>query len=175
MPSGECLIYEIKNSTTGLSYVGSTTQPKHRIAWHLRRLSAGTHTSPLLQRSWNKNGRAAFQFSAVLVCDEADRDFWENGLITSSGFYNSMKKTGKPSSRRCSNGSHDINVRLKISEKARARHERNRREVYDPLCEMAWGMVLRGADRVDSCKAVGVSHTTFWKWIARNGLKERQT
>jgi hypothetical protein len=174
MPDGECLIYAIRNVVVGEHYIGSTTQPRHRFYHHFRNLRMGKHTSTFLQRAWDKYGEANFIHEPILICDICDRDDWEYSFIRDMGHYNLKKTPDNYSGRVARNASARPDVRCKLSLKAISRHGKKRAEVYDPLCQEAWGLVMAGAYRKDACKAVGIGTSTFWKWIRNNGLKERQ-
>lgn len=63
-------IYQIKNSLTGQVYVGSAVNVKDRWAVHRSRLRNGDHHSIRLQRAWNRDGEASFDFS---ILEEVER------------------------------------------------------------------------------------------------------
>lgn len=63
-----CGVYQIRNSVTGKVYIGSSTNIKRRKYAHFNRLAAGKHHSRLLQRSFDKHGAGAFEFSVLSVC-----------------------------------------------------------------------------------------------------------
>ena len=58
-------IYAIKNTITGVSYIGSAVCMKERWRVHRTQLRACRHHSAKLQNSWNKHGEAAFAFIAI--------------------------------------------------------------------------------------------------------------
>jgi group I intron endonuclease len=58
-------VYEIKNTITGLVYIGSGENIRRRWALHRNLLGKGTHSNPHLQNSWNKHGADAFTFRVV--------------------------------------------------------------------------------------------------------------
>lgn len=64
-------VYVIRNKVDGKVYVGSTTRHIFK-RWqeHLRLLNAGKHISVVLQRSWLKYGRDAFEFAVLERCDK---------------------------------------------------------------------------------------------------------
>lgn len=64
-------IYEIRCAVSGKSYVGSSKRIYRRWADHRRDLRKGSHTSPRLQRAWNKHGEENFAF---LILEECGRD-----------------------------------------------------------------------------------------------------
>jgi group I intron endonuclease len=66
-------IYQIKNVITGKVYVGSSSGIKGRWSNHKSDLSRGVHDNSMLQRSYNKHGFEAFEFSILeTVSNEAD-------------------------------------------------------------------------------------------------------
>lgn len=60
-----CGIYQIKQKSTGLFYIGSSVNIARRWRQHVRDLNAGRHHSPRLQRAWSKHGQADFEFLIV--------------------------------------------------------------------------------------------------------------
>lgn len=174
MPESECLVYAIRHVASGDCYIGSTTRPRHRLGYHLRHLSRGTHPSTALQKAWNTYGANAFVCEPMLVCDTPDRDCWEHALTVRMGGYNLRKKPGMYSNRTFKSGSSQAGARRKISKKTTERHAENRAKIYEPLCQKAWVLVLGGMYRKDACKVVGISNSTFANWIRDNGLKVRQ-
>lgn len=58
-------IYCIQNQVDGKRYVGQSVNIKSRFADHRCDLRHGRHPNSHLQRSWDKHGEAAFQFSVV--------------------------------------------------------------------------------------------------------------
>lgn len=59
------VIYRILNTISGKSYVGLTHNPRRRRKDHFRRLRVGIHHSLKLQNSFNKHGKAAFQWEIL--------------------------------------------------------------------------------------------------------------
>lgn len=62
------VIYQIKNTTTQKTYIGSTKEFASRKARHLRDLRANKHHNIHLQRSFNKYGENVFEFSVLEEC-----------------------------------------------------------------------------------------------------------
>lgn len=58
-------IYQISNKKTGWRYIGSATNVANRWATHRNELNAGKHSNSILQRSWDKHGEEAFEFSII--------------------------------------------------------------------------------------------------------------
>lgn len=65
-------IYEIKNTISGVLYIGSSVNMHKRIATHKRELSEGKHKNQKLMRSWIKYGEKAFSFSLVELVSELE-------------------------------------------------------------------------------------------------------
>ena len=65
---GTCGIYEIRNTRTGMSYLGSSQNITKRWWMHRRDLRLGVHHNHHLQRSWEKHGAQCFTFSVLLPC-----------------------------------------------------------------------------------------------------------
>ena len=58
-------VYEIVNTITGKSYVGSTTALNRRWNEHKNLLRKGVHESPALQADYDKYGKDAFEFLTI--------------------------------------------------------------------------------------------------------------
>ena len=75
-------IYKIRNKVTGQSYVGQSQHVKKRIHEHFRLLNKGCHINPILQNSYNKYGKNAFDWSLEIECALADDlDDFENEFL----------------------------------------------------------------------------------------------
>ncbi len=61
-------IYLIKNTTSGLSYVGSAVNIHGRWRVHLSDLKNGKHHNKHLQNSFDKHGKDSFSFSIIELC-----------------------------------------------------------------------------------------------------------
>lgn len=62
-------IYKILNITTGLFYLGSTTNFKTRWYNHRLELIGNRHKNSYLQNAWNKYGEIAFEFIILEYCE----------------------------------------------------------------------------------------------------------
>lgn len=89
-------VYCIKNIVTGKVYVGSASQ-SFRRRWnrHLGELCKGIHHCLHLQRSYDKHGDAAFEFSILEMCEPAmcikcEREWIEKCDATGPLGYNLM-------------------------------------------------------------------------------------
>lgn len=58
-------IYQIKNLSTGMSYIGRTVDWSARKRRHLSDLRAGRHKNPRLQHSWSARSEQEFEFKLV--------------------------------------------------------------------------------------------------------------
>jgi group I intron endonuclease len=168
MPDNQALIYCIKNTVSGHSYVGSTVAPLNRINAHKLLLKKGTHTSFVLQRAWDKHGEDKFVFEPLLVCNVKDRFFYESTAIKFAQ-YNVFKGAGHPPAGSFLGLKHSETGRKNLSVGAAKRWERDK-QLYAQLCGKAWALVQNGMNRTFAAKTVGVSHSTFWRWIKQNGL-----
>lgn len=59
------VIYEIRQTTTGKVYVGSTNNWKRRLGEHRSTLRSGRHCNKHLQSAWMKHGEQEFVFSVL--------------------------------------------------------------------------------------------------------------
>ena len=64
-------IYFILNIKNGKKYIGSTTCFSNRFSKHRSDLLKNKHHSFLLQRSWNKYGKEAFEFKIIEEISDA--------------------------------------------------------------------------------------------------------
>lgn len=58
-------IYQIRNTVTGVSYFGRTSDWPARKRRHIRDLRTNTHKNPRLQHSWNARADSDFEFKLV--------------------------------------------------------------------------------------------------------------
>ena len=84
-----CGIYGIKNTSTGRTYVGKSTDVKNRIYQHRSALKHGKHFNPYLQNSYNKHGADNFEYIILEQCNEKElpvkEQFWIDNM---SNIYN---------------------------------------------------------------------------------------
>lgn len=69
MSETRCGIYEIRCRVSNKVYVGSSKSIHQRWARHRNALRNGSHTTPRLQRAWNKHGEDNFVFSVIEECE----------------------------------------------------------------------------------------------------------
>lgn len=84
-------IYQILSTATGKRYIGSSKSIRNRWYQHRRQLRRGRHTSPRLQRAWNKHGEDNFVFSVLEECEVEklfEREQWHIDQLKPD--YNSM-------------------------------------------------------------------------------------
>ena len=94
--TGQAVVYQILNRSTGGFYVGSTIHWDTRKRTHTRKLRAGGHHCPHLQASWTKQGEEAFEFRVVQVVDDAmqlpaEEQKWLDKYHGTPGCYNFAK------------------------------------------------------------------------------------
>ncbi len=65
-------IYEIRNTQTGVRYIGSAKCIKTRLSQHRTMLKGGKHHSIALQRAWDKYGSDCFQLSTVVILEDGE-------------------------------------------------------------------------------------------------------
>jgi group I intron endonuclease len=63
-------VYQIRNTVTGATYVGSTNDFVRRKSEHFKMLRAGRHPAGHLQNSVNKHGIDAFAFDILVECSD---------------------------------------------------------------------------------------------------------
>lgn len=76
-------VYQIRNTSSGKLYVGSSEDVGRRLYVHKRMLAAGTHHSTALQRAWDKYGPGAFELSLLRALPQGDLLAAEQELIDS--------------------------------------------------------------------------------------------
>jgi group I intron endonuclease len=74
-------IYQIRNTANNRIYIGSSYDISSRIKAHKNALRRGDHRSVVLQRSWNKYGKEAFEFTTLILCDQQNLLMYEQLLI----------------------------------------------------------------------------------------------
>lgn len=62
-------VYRIRNKINGHYYIGSTSRFASRMYHHRSRLRAHKHSSPILQRAYDKYGEAAFICDVLEKCE----------------------------------------------------------------------------------------------------------
>jgi len=75
-------IYKIRNVVTGKCYIGQSQHVKKRVHEHFRLLAKGCHVNRILQNSYNKYGKDAFDWALEVECaDIRDLDDIENAFL----------------------------------------------------------------------------------------------
>ena len=78
--NNDCGVYEIRNLVDNKWYVGSSVMLHTRWSNHKYALNKGIHTNTHLQNAWNKYGSEMFKFSVLLLCDVANRIYYEQNI-----------------------------------------------------------------------------------------------
>jgi len=89
-------IYRIKNVENGKCYYGSSINLDIRGKQHFRKLREGSHSNPILQRSWNKYGEDSFVYEVIVIL-ERDCLLETETKFISIGEYNISKNAKSPS------------------------------------------------------------------------------
>ena len=76
-----CGIYQILNKKTGKRYIGSSKNIRLRWNSHRSALRLGKHHAIMLQRSYNRHGAEAFEYSVLLYCDKNNLAMYEQALL----------------------------------------------------------------------------------------------
>lgn len=100
-------VYEIRNTLTGKSYIGSTKNFQKRIYQHFHSLKKGSHPNPHLQNSYRLHSENAFVARAVVICEPFELLRYEQELIELwNPEYNICLTAGSPavSGRPCLEG-----------------------------------------------------------------------
>lgn len=75
-------IYQIKNTVTGDSYIGSASNLRTRKNRHWSELEKQTHYNIHLQRAWHKyDGKYNFEFKILLICESNSLEYYEQKII----------------------------------------------------------------------------------------------
>lgn len=111
-----CGIYQVLNTVTGKSYVGSSIDIGSRWQNHRWALENQRHESSKLQRSWNKHGSESWEWKILAECEEGRltwlEAFWMDSLNSVRNGYNCVILTledGEVQRR------HSVETREKIS------------------------------------------------------------
>lgn len=95
-----CGIYRITNKLNGKFYIGSAQNLLIRAKQHFYYMARGGHPNRHLQRSFDKNGRSAFEFSILMICDDKDLLFFEQRFLDAlKPCYNICKVAGNAGGR----------------------------------------------------------------------------
>ena len=76
-----CGVYQIYNTISKKSYIGSSVNIQARVSGHFLLLKKGEHYNKYLQRSYNKNTRDAFIYRDLVVCPRNCRRIFEEMFI----------------------------------------------------------------------------------------------
>lgn len=74
-------VYEIKNTTNGKRYIGSSRNVPSRFSGHRSALKNNKHHNYHLQQAWNSYGESAFEFNPLLFVDEEELAEFEEVAI----------------------------------------------------------------------------------------------
>lgn len=98
IPNFCCGIYAIKNNIDNNMYVGSSTNIKSRIKYHVNALKNNKGCNRNLQEIVNSIGLDKFSFIILETCEDNNSTikYLENKYIELYGYYNKNKVDGKP-------------------------------------------------------------------------------
>lgn len=65
-------VYEIRNTTTGESYIGSSEDIEKRWQVHRQELAGNRHDNDLLYESWRQYGQSAFEFRVIYEAHQGE-------------------------------------------------------------------------------------------------------
>jgi group I intron endonuclease len=115
-------IYAITQITTGISYIGSSTNVSRRWKRHKSDLDCGRHHAPWLQRAWSKHGAADFNFKLIETVEPPNslRDRERAILSKTERSFNTMQAPDREGVM-----IHGEQTRRKMSEAQIARFKKN--------------------------------------------------
>lgn len=73
-------IYAIRNTSTGLMYIGQSKDIKYRIRKHKEMLKGGRHPKSEIQESYDTFGKGSFTYLTLFECSPEELDFHEHRL-----------------------------------------------------------------------------------------------
>jgi group I intron endonuclease len=90
-------VYEIRNVSSGKSYIGSAMNYQRRLTNHFSNLRHNRHPNPHLQASFNAYSESAFVARAILICEPFELLRYEQAMIDMQHpEYNIVPKAGAP-------------------------------------------------------------------------------
>lgn len=98
IPNFCCGIYAIKNNIDNKMYIGSSTNIRSRIKYHINTLKNNKGSNKNLQEVVNNIGLDKFSFIILETCEDNYNTikYLENKYIDLCGYYNKNKVDGKP-------------------------------------------------------------------------------
>jgi group I intron endonuclease len=140
-------IYQIKNLSTGMSYIGRTVDWPARKRRHLSDLRAGRHKNPRLQHSWSSRAEQEFEFKLVWpeVVERLEEleSFVLEECFDTGRLYNAHKNSiggflGQKHSEETKQKWSDARRGRKVSQQAKARQAESRKTSKSWAKHQAW-------------------------------------
>ena len=177
MMTNNCGVYKITNTITGDFYIGSANNIWGRIRRHRSDLANNRHGNIYLQRVWNKYGKQAFEFTAILLCDIEHKLYFEQGFLD---LFKPVYNIATCVLASWQGLRHTDEQRRKISEAGKGKHhtEETKRKIGDASkgntnllgykhteeTKRKIGAAHKGSHRTDEARAkMSESHKTFYK------------
>lgn len=172
-------VYEIRNTTNGSRYVGSSSNILERFINHKNLLRRNKHHSVNLQRAWNKYGENSFIFKVLLYCDVAMNFVYEQMCIDGMNPAYNMAKDAAVSGRGLRKSEEH---KRKLSEANKGKHQewlgrRHTEEEKQKISQAHIGRV-RGAMSEEQKRKIsnagkGRPKSEDWKMKASEAAKRR--
>lgn len=98
IPNFSCGVYAIRNNMDNKMYIGSSTNIRSKIKYHINALKNNKDCNRYLQEVVNDIGLDKFSFIILEMCDDNRNTlkYLENKYIELYGYYNKNKVDGKP-------------------------------------------------------------------------------
>jgi group I intron endonuclease len=183
-------VYEIRNTVCGRRYLGSSSMLRRRIDAHKYELRHGKHPNVRLQRAWNRDGEAAFQFTllARLETDEAlptEQRMLDQARASGEVIYNFAPHADAPMrGRKASPESRALmseaqRQRYRDPKEREAQSDRMRQFLADPAERVRWSSLRRAdnakpdviARKAAACKASWTPERRARDGASRRGRK----
>jgi group I intron endonuclease len=160
-------LYTITNKLDGTAYVGSSVNVTRRLRDHKNMLRNGKHHSIHLQRAWDRDGEASFEFAMAIALENPDECLIQEQILLDSMKDSGLKVYNVATKTDCSA------LGRKWSEETRSKLKDQRASQWDdPKKRAKMSVVLSAVKGAEEARA---AHTAKMRayWESPKGLARR--